>query len=85
MQSARVASVPLLVQRLNPQFLHNTGLHDGMVSLSPIKCMYSENLKLKPLNGTFDCNYILSLHISHVCLAGNKFQQLYPNSSIKRI
>ena len=56
-----------------------------MVSLSPIICMYSENLKLKSLNGTFDCNYILSLHISYVCLADNTFQPLYPYSSIKRI
>ena len=75
----------VLMQRLNQQFLQNTGLQDCMVSLSAaIICMYSEN-KLKCFNWIFDCNDILPLHISHVCLADNTFQPLYPYSSIKRI
>ena len=79
------ASLPLLVQWMNQQFLHNTGLQDCKVPLSPIICMYSENLILKSLNGTFDCNYILSSHISHVSLADNTFKPFYPYSSFNRI
>lgn len=58
------------------RFLHNTGVQN---------CMYFENITLQSLNWMFDCTDILYLHVSHVCLADNTFQPLYPYSSIKRI